>query len=251
LGVDPQDQSNGQGNGAPTASASILPRQHLTDFTNWAGYGLWGTTGPWHQVSATWVIPAPSNQTPGQAEYSATWTGIGGGCTDFTCTATDPTLIQAGTEQDVDQNGNISIYAWYELYPQPEQAVPLLVNIGDTLFASVYENPPDSGSWSITIADQSTGGSWVSPPISYQSNYLTAEWVTERPTVNGSLSALPALTPVNFTSSFGNGLKARLAGRDKVVMVDYVGQTPPVAEPSLIDINGFNVCSYSATCTAP
>jgi hypothetical protein len=55
----------------------------------------------------------------GENEYSSSWVGIGGGCVTAGCTVTDTTLIQAGTEQDVNSSGQASYYAWWELVPAP------------------------------------------------------------------------------------------------------------------------------------
>src|SRR5436309_1021190 len=75
---------------------------------NWSGYnqGTLEKSGTmFHQVSGDWTVPTATQHKAGEAEYSATWVGIGGGCVDANCTLTDSTLIQAGTSQDVDASG--------------------------------------------------------------------------------------------------------------------------------------------------
>src|ERR671938_492369 len=57
--------------------------------------------------------------TLGTAESSSTWIGIGGGCMDANCLVSDSTLIQTGTEQDVDARGRGSYSAWWEVIPAP------------------------------------------------------------------------------------------------------------------------------------
>ena len=52
----------------------------------------------------TWTVPTATQHTAGQAEASSDWIGIGGGCIDAGCTASDSTLIQTGTEQDVERH---------------------------------------------------------------------------------------------------------------------------------------------------
>src|SRR6184192_2986206 len=76
--------------------------------SNWSGYNQ-GTLEQggtlFTSVAGAWVVPTATQHTNGQAEYSSSWIGIGGGCVNANCSATDGTLIQAGTEQDVSSSG--------------------------------------------------------------------------------------------------------------------------------------------------
>jgi len=51
---------------------------------NWSGYMQGrlekGTT--FHSIAATWIVPTATPHRPGEAEYSSSWIGIGGGCLD-------------------------------------------------------------------------------------------------------------------------------------------------------------------------
>src|SRR5579862_7609280 len=59
--------------------------------TNWSGYNIGadypqvstGTT--FTSISGQWTVPTATQHTSGQAEDSATWIGIGGGCIDDNC----------------------------------------------------------------------------------------------------------------------------------------------------------------------
>ena len=75
--------------------------------SNWSGYnqGILESGTPTSSISAQWTVPTATEHTAGQAEDSATWIGVGGGCLDASCSATDNTLVQAGTEQDVSRLG--------------------------------------------------------------------------------------------------------------------------------------------------
>lgn len=114
---------------APAASASPFdpsgvlrlapnpsPQLKSNQSTNWFGYNQ-GTIEQggklFSSVTSAWTVPAASQHTPGEAESSATWIGIGGGCIDAGCTLNDATLIQTGTEQDVDSSGHPSYSAWW------------------------------------------------------------------------------------------------------------------------------------------
>ena len=88
---------------------------------NWSGYNQGALTkgGLFSAITGTWTVPTATQHKSGEAESSASWIGIGGGCLESTCTATDNTLIQTGTEQDVAAGGAASYSTWYELIPAP------------------------------------------------------------------------------------------------------------------------------------
>ena len=115
-------------NAAPAVSstASVWHRPTLSiganQSSNWSGYNQGSIEQGnklFNQVSGHWKVPTATQHKANEAEYSSTWVGIGGGCVDAQCQVTDGTLIQAGTEQDVDTSGKASYSAWYELIPAP------------------------------------------------------------------------------------------------------------------------------------
>src|SRR5206468_10083954 len=64
--------------------------------SNWSGYnqGFIEQGGKsFNSVAGDWIVPTASAHTKGTAAFSSTWTGIGGGCVDASCAATDATLI--------------------------------------------------------------------------------------------------------------------------------------------------------------
>src|SRR6266567_2904199 len=85
--------------------------------SNWSGYNQ-GSIEQGHKlfssVKGRWVVPTATQHTPGEQKYSSTWIGIGGGCVTANCSVTDTTLIQEGTDQDVETNGTASYNAWWE-----------------------------------------------------------------------------------------------------------------------------------------
>src|SRR5690348_8189907 len=85
--------------------------------TNWWGYNqgaLESGKSLFHSITANWNVPKASQHKKGEDEFSSTWGGIGGGCLETSCTLTDNTLIQAGTEQDV-ISGQPQYSAWWEI----------------------------------------------------------------------------------------------------------------------------------------
>src|SRR5207302_235668 len=49
---------------------------------NWSGYnqGMLEKGIQFHQISGSWVVPTATPHKSGEAEYCASWVGIGGGC---------------------------------------------------------------------------------------------------------------------------------------------------------------------------
>jgi hypothetical protein len=227
---------------------------NITQSNNWSGYnqGLLEKGKTFSSVSGTWTVPTASPHKAKEAEYSSTWVGIGGGCLNTTCSVTDNSLIQAGTEQDVAANGKRSYYAWYELIPAPSTQVALKVAPGNKITVSLKQSSP--GLWSIVIRNVSTGKSW-STSTPYPSTMATAEWIEETPLlINGAstaISALPRLTAVHFTGATANGAPAGLAAAERMQLVDsgnHVLATP--SNPNHAK-TAFNDCSYAATCAVP
>ena len=109
-----------------------------------------------HSVDGTWTVPTATQRKAGEAEFSATWVGIGGGCVDANCTVTDATLIQAGTSQDTDASGAAHYSAWWELIPTPSTPISNFpVHAGDVIHVGIAETTP--GLWSIKVQNQTTG----------------------------------------------------------------------------------------------
>lgn len=243
-----------------TAASTIFHRPIVvvgaSQSTNWSGYNqgsLEQGGKSFHQISGTWVVPTATAHRANEAEYSATWVGIGGGCLDAACTSTDATLIQAGTSQDVDSTGTASYSAWWEIIPAPSIAVSLPVAAGNTVSVNITETLPQI--WSITITNQTTGLSWsITTP--YASTYGTAEWIEETPVAIDSsgtvtVGPLPNLSQVHFDPGAANSANPGLMSSEAIQLIDSGGL--PLATPSSpdSDTDGFNDCAYASSCAAP
>jgi Peptidase A4 family len=220
---------------------------------NWSGYnqGVLDTETPFSSISAEWVVPTASQHTAGQAEDSATWIGIGGGCLNSSCALSDETLIQAGTEQDVSLSGAVTYDAWWEILPLPEFQSTIAVHPGDTIKCTIASTVP--GLWTITLQD-TTDGQGFTESVPYASDESTAEWIEETPTEIGTsgagLAALPNLTTVVFNDATVNGANANLVPDQAIQLVDANGN--PLATPSPpVGGDEFADCAFASTCASP
>jgi Peptidase A4 family len=205
-------------------------------------------------VSADWIVPRAKQHKAGEEEFSSSWIGVGGGCLDTSCTASDDTLIQAGIEHDVDASGNAHYYAWWEAIPAPLVSVDLAVRAGDLVHVDISESVGTPGVWTITIADRTTGGSFAIQ-LPYASSYGTVEWVIETPVVitesGVRVGPMPDLATVRFDNATANGSAVRLVPAEQIQLVDT--DLSLIARPSLPDhdANGFNDCTYRRQCPTP
>ncbi len=96
-------------------------------------------------------------------------------------------------------NGRVSYYAWYELLPAHLVRIPNLhVRSGDLITASVSLVSENAITWAIEINDV-TRGEQFRKGVVYNSSMRSAEWIVERPLVNGAISTLANFGNVTFT----------------------------------------------------
>jgi len=253
-------------NAAPAVSstASVWHRPILSiganQSSNWSGYNQGSMEQGnklFNQVSGHWKVPTATQHKANEAEYSSTWVGIGGGCVDAQCQVTDGTLIQAGTEQDVDTSGKASYSAWYELIPAPSiQITKLKVSAGDKMSVDITENPANSNVWTITVKNLTSGKKFkLTTP--YSSTHLTAEWIVETPVVidsggNVTIGPLPDLSRVQISKTMTNAAGANIQASEEIQLVDpntnEVLATPSDPNPTN---SAFNDCTYATNCKAP
>jgi hypothetical protein len=223
--------------------------------SNWFGYSQ-GTLEQgsklFNSISGDWTVPAATQHTAGTAEASSDWIGIGGGCVDAGCTVTDSTLIQTGTEQDVDATGAPSYSAWWELVPAPSITVSnMTVSPGDHMHASVSELVNDADVWNITITDVTKNETFTTT-VPYPSTHATAEWIEETPLEIGTdagFAALPNLTNPAFSSGAVNGAAVKLTTSEQMQLID--SNSNVIGTPSAPNAagSGFDACAWATSCS--
>jgi Peptidase A4 family len=237
----------------------IVPggRLNANQSNNWFGYNQGtleqGGAKQFHSITGDWTVPAASNHTAGQAEASSDWIGIGGGCIDATCTVTDNTLIQTGTEQDVSASGAKSYSAWWEVIPAPSIGINMTVGAGDHMHAAIAETVSGADVWKITLKDVTRNETFTTT-VPYPSTHATAEWIEETPLLigtNAGLASLPNLTNPRFDSGTTNGANAHLKASEEMLLTDSSGSV--IGTPSAPDANldGFSACTWATSCATP
>ena len=238
--------SNSSGQPAPSATPQPTPLPAAAAASgatshNWSGYAA--TSGTFTGVTGTWTVPQPSSSST--AGVGATWVGIGG--------VTSQDLIQAGT-QDVTSGGQHQFESWIELLPQASQQAPLAVAPGESVTVSITESSPGSGTWQISMRNNTSGQSYQTT-VHYASSESSAEWIEEAP-AGGNGSVIEPLdnfgtVPFSAATAVENGQTVDLAqaGARSITMLNAANQA--LAVPSAIGSDGssFSVTRTSAQAT--
>lgn len=175
---------------------------------NWSGFELRGGNN-YDWVMGEWYVPSVSYET-NRHVYSAYWIGLDGDGTSD--------LVQAGTEQEItdivfwgSHFDFTSYYGWTEFLPQQptEQVISnFTVNPGDLILTQVWVGNPGSsaslagayGIFSVENVSRSeyttiytsrcNASIWGICLVWTNVGGTEAEWIMERPTVNGALPDL-------------------------------------------------------------
>jgi hypothetical protein len=201
-------------------------------------------------VSGSWQVPKAWQRQRGREEVAADWIGIGGTCTDPKCTKSDPTLIQAGDATTVGRTGAASTFTWVETLPSQAVQTPVAAHSGDRLSVAIAR--ASANHWKIQLANATTGKSW-STAVRYRSSMNGADWVVERPQVQGAKgvesAAFPNRTPTSFRSARVNGAPAHFRSSQKITMASG-GRTIAATSAPESHQDGFSVCAYASACGA-
>jgi hypothetical protein len=206
---------------------------------NWSGYETTG--GAFTGVGATWIIPTVPATNSLTAD--ATWVGIGG------VTAHD--LIQVGT-QAVTGNGadQVQYQAWFETLPASTRQIPLTVNAGDSVTASVTQ--VSVGEWQISFRDNTTGSQY-SAQVAYASSLSSAEWIEEAPSDQDGIMPLDQFGAVSFSGAYviQNGSQVTIAGSGAMPLSMANGANQIISVPSALNSGGasFTISRTSAAAT--
>ncbi len=199
----------------PPRSRPKLPNEGNT---TWAGPVV--AVDAWTGVIASWVVPTlsiprqppTSNGSGFTGWWMSTWVGLDGyapiGSND---------ILQIGIDQNIDQNGNASAWAWYEWWlanppsnaptyvnAQPIPTSTLSVSPGDTIIACVTYVSGSAGQVTLMNTSHPTSNFFhkvLVPPPGADFNGQSAEWILEVPGGGEGYYSLPAFTPLTFSGA--------------------------------------------------
>ena len=182
------------------------PNHKITQSTssNWSGYSA--INGRYTSVSASWKQPTASCTS--QTTYSSFWVGLDGDGSN--------TVEQTGTSADC-SGGSPRYYAWYEMYPKFPVNLSLAIRPGDSITGSVTTN--GSGRFTLTIRDNTTGGSFTTTQTLKKARLASAEVIAEAPSGSGGVLPLTNFGTASFSAATVNGVAIGSFNPDKIDMV--------------------------------
>jgi Peptidase A4 family len=233
----------------PTAVESIpvLKGQPTnTDYSyNWSGYvdfsgaRSFGSSSYYFTV-ADFVVPvAQQAGCDNKWDWGSAWTGIDGDGSDD--------VLQAGIEFDAFCSlGGLfksSYYStWYEWAPYNEVRVPSVsISPGDDIFVEVWDTSSTSGH-AYLVNENTHNYFYVSfgPPSGYSLVGNSAEWIVERPLVNGSLATLTDYTMDPFWDSYGYTRSYAFNDLDEATPIDMLTNSSTLySYPEYVGLEGF------------
>ncbi len=191
-----QGKSHGPALKPGSTRAKVSASKAIANATssNWSGSVAFAPakrTFGW--VAGQWTVPNPHAPAFG-IYYASEWVGIDGwGSND---------VLQAGTETEIVDVIITSrqVYAWWDWFPSGEVAITnFAVSAGDIMYCLICVNSTTTAT--VYLTNQSSGVSTsfsITAPKGTTLVGNSAEWVVERPTINGSLASLTDTKAVYF-----------------------------------------------------
>jgi hypothetical protein len=196
---------------------------------NWSGAANLSPAGrPYTFVGGQWTVPSPNSANVG-IFYASEWVGIDGwGSRD---------VLQAGTETQFTRVSIITarrVYAWWEWFPANEVAISNLpVSAGDVMYCLICADTSSHATMYFSNQSQGVGTQFeVTAPAGTNLTGNVAEWIVERPSVNGSVANLTDYAACYFDECIagGNGNIDNLNGAFLITMTGAGGST--LSEPA-------------------
>jgi hypothetical protein len=162
---------------------------------NWSGYVTPETVGAYTGTSTSFTVPSSFSCTSTDTA-SSFWAGLDGA-------PGDTTVEQDGVEADCD-GGVLSMYAWVETYPAPEEEIgnangPAPVEPGDVIDTAVTEDT--TSDYTFTMTDETQGWSLDADepmPTGYTGSDESSEVITEATTECTSATSCTIMPITNF-----------------------------------------------------
>jgi hypothetical protein len=219
--------------------ATAAPAVSNATSTNWSGAAVFAPADkPYRFVGGQWTVPSPNSSVDG-SYYASEWVGIDGW--------NSKDVLQAGTETQITKIWIITatqVYAWWEWYPAGEVKISNLpVSPGDVMYCLICADSTNHAT--VSFSNQSTGVGTrfdITPPSGTTLSGNVAEWIVERPTVNGSVANLTDYAACYFDECIAGGSLSidNLSGASLITMTGTGGASlsePTKENDSVVKVN--------------
>jgi hypothetical protein len=207
----------------PGRHAEFTRSRTVIDSDNWSGYVALRRRAKDKitYVSASFTVPSVNcaEYTPAaDGSYVAIWAGLDG----WTPIGSE-TVEQEGVQAYCASQSSAPAYnALWEMYPEDETPITMTVSPGDvidvsTAFASHYANHKKTSSYTLRIADETTGKSYHTIqrcPSGSTCENSSAEMITERPSLcSGTNCVLSDLADFGVSSASAAVVRGQTSAR--------------------------------------
>jgi hypothetical protein len=227
---------------APTSFVATVPVQNIATSSIWAGHMADSdTAGEYWEANAFYNEPELySSRCTTNAE--STWAGLDGNKNETN------DLAQAGTiaGNALAGTGFVQHQSWSEVSPgQPgaQPQVPIATVGKEFSTSTVYNGGTGSNSqFTFVLINEYTGSGTIFDVTANGWVGYDAEWVVERPTINGSASDLSNFETLTFDQSEGNNAYSiDLSDQFPLEMYDQTTKIEYAAPTQLNEYGGFTV----------
>ena len=237
--------------GGPTLIRPVSPS--TMNSNNWSGFALYRDPNlvdrnpppPYASVSAEWYVPSVVGEA-GVQDRSLLWVGLDD--------LTGGDVLQVGTGQDAMgvsvlgiQWTVASFYGWTEFFPQDLQELtnfnlePGDHMMGQVIMGNVGPVGAEEGALGVCYLFNLTTNTsvwiYILPPAGTTFTGSSAEWIMERPTINGVLTDLSdysAATMFNAWAQRADGTEVASSGNSdsvQITMTDTLGVIMSTVKP--------------------
>lgn len=223
---------------AAESGGTISPDTATTSYSyNWSGFENHDGV-KYTEATMAWTVPTANSPSPAEL-HSSIWPGIGSG------DGSGSALIQDGTDQNAFCNtaGCTRVYDfWYEVYPAESSKVVsgLSVHAGDKVQTSVIYDPSDHSVLFFFVNSTTGKGLSVTQSVSGLGDTVDqsqVEWIAERPSYDGVLTALTDFGTVTFSqvqymdSSYPDWVPGGYSGSEEQIYMQNCAGTQNMAVP--------------------
>ena len=215
--------------GRATRAALDRPAIANATSTNWSGAVQFSPARkPYRFVGGQWTVPSPNTKTDG-GYWASEWVGIDG------WNSSD--VLQAGTETQITKIWFITsrqVYTWWEWFPAGEVRISNLpVAAGDLMYCLICADSTTHATVYYSNQSEGVGTRFdITAPSKTTLIGNVAEWIVERPSINGSVASLTDYAACYFDECIAGGSANidNLAGASLVTMTGGGGAT--LSEPA-------------------
>jgi hypothetical protein len=214
---------------------------------NWSGYVKLGPAksygkSSWYYVYSEVTVPKAQQafgKCTGGADYASAWVGIDGFDSND--------VLQDGIEFDAYCNKGTkeTLYAaWFEWYPLGEVRIGgMPIAPGQEYFMEIWSTSSTLGhAYLVNITKKKAVTINFTAPKGTKLKGNSAEWITERPGVNGKLATLTNYVSQKYTDAHGeafSGTAIDPGDSTKIIMLDNNGK--PISYPTLNSATAFTM----------